>query len=299
MGFCRKNTARVRGTARVVSAKLPPHATHGSYKGTLVVEIPGVPAYQHEYRKIGVRVDQWPQAGAVLPVEVDPDDHGDVVVLWDEVPSAGDLARQQADQLVTQRNQGGAQGVPPGVPVEAAGVVGQLQQLFPGATIRYGSDPAATVPPAQPGAPGVPGASGQPGVPGQSGASGQPGVPGQSGVPGVPGMPGVPGVPGVPPGAPADLTGVVGQVQQLFPGATVHHGDDPASTAAPGPGTPGVPGTPGAPMPPINVVADRTDADPVERLEKLARLRDAGVVDQAQFEQLRAQILNQAGLDGA
>jgi hypothetical protein len=39
-------------------------------------------------------------------------------------------------------------------------------------------------------------------------------------------------------------------------------------------------------------------ADLVERREKRARRRDAGVVDQAQFEPLRAQILGQAGLDG-
>lgn len=42
--------------------------------------------------------------------------------------------------------------------------------------------------------------------------------------------------------------------------------------------------------------ADQSDADPVERLEKLAKLHAAGIVDDAQFAQLEAQILGQAGL---
>jgi putative oligomerization/nucleic acid binding protein len=89
------------------------------------------------------------------------------------------------------------------------------------------------------------------------------------------------GVPGQDPqdGAAGGVAGIVGQLQQMFPGAVVNVEGDHV-----------VPG-------PVEVVADRSDADPVERLEKLARLRDAGVVDQAQFEQLKAQILGQAGLD--
>jgi hypothetical protein len=105
---------------------------------------------------------------------------------------------------------------------------------------------------------------------------------------------------------------MVSQLQQMFPGAVVNVGTDPAvpgpppgSPAAPPPIAPAAPPTPSATPPTgppaggVSVVASRSDGDPVERLEKLARLRDAGVVDQAQFEQLRAQILEQAGLDGA
>ncbi|MFT4128082.1 MAG: SHOCT domain-containing protein [Gordonia sp. (in: high G+C Gram-positive bacteria)] len=51
-------------------------------------------------------------------------------------------------------------------------------------------------------------------------------------------------------------------------------------------------------LPPnVSVVAGQTGADPVQRLEKLAGLRDAGIVTDDQFAQLRAQILEQAGLD--
>lgn len=90
---------------------------------------------------------------------------------------------------------------------------------------------------------------------------------------------------GLPPDAEAaGLGDMVSQLQQMFPGAVVNVGTE----APPGP----------PPSGGVNVVASRSDADPVERLEKLVRLRDAGVVDQAQFEQLRAQILGQAGLDG-
>jgi len=206
MGLFRKRKPRVRGTARVVSVTQAPHnAAYGSMRMTIVVEVPGVAAYTLELSKM-VRVKKWPHPGQVLPVAVDPDDLGDVDVVWDEVLTGRDAARRQAEQLAARLNQqGGAPG--PTMPGPATDVVSQLQQMFPGATVDVGGEPAGA------------------------------------------GMPG------------------------------------------------GMPGMQGFPMPPVNVVADRTGADPVERLEKLARLRDAGIVDQAQFEQLKAQILGQAGVD--
>lgn len=72
---------------------------------------------------------------------------------------------------------------------------------------------------------------------------------------------------------------VADRLQQLFPGAQIQVGGQ---------------GVPGAP--PVEVTAARAEEDPVARLEKLARLKEAGVVDDAQFEALRAQILGQAGL---
>ncbi len=80
-------------------------------------------------------------------------------------------------------------------------------------------------------------------------------------------------------------TDIVSQLQQMFPGAMVEMGGTGMSAAAPQ-----------APGGEVRVVAGRSDEDPVARLEKLAKLRDAGVVDAAQFEQLRAQILGQSGL---
>jgi hypothetical protein len=173
---------------------------------TLVVEAPGIPAYTHDYSKFAVRVDKWPSPGDVLPVEVDPGDPGRVEVLWDEIPTVRDAAREEAERMAAMLRQ------------QHGGVPGQGPQ-----------DPAA-----------------------------------------------------------AGVAGIVGQLQQMFPGAVVNVGADVEGD----PGPPVV--VPGS----VEVVADRSDADPVERLEKLARLRDAGVVDQAQFEQLKAQILGQAGLDG-
>ena len=85
---------------------------------------------------------------------------------------------------------------------------------------------------------------------------------------------------------PGGMTGMVEQLQQMFPGAVVSG----SSSAAPPP--------PGG-TPPIRVMAAQTGGDPVERLAKLAQLRDAGIVDQAQFEQLKAQILAQADIDTA
>jgi hypothetical protein len=90
-----------------------------------------------------------------------------------------------------------------------------------------------------------------------------------------------------PQGAPP---GVVDQLQQMFPGATVNVAGAPGAPGAPPP-------PPGAPGAGFQVVANQSGGDPVERLAKLARLRDAGIVDQAQFEQLKAQILDQANLD--
>ena len=229
--FGRKRKDGVRGTARVMSLNHAPHATHGSLRATLVVEAPGIPAFTHVYKKFGARVDKWPDPGDVLPVAIDPDDHGNLDVLWDEIPTTRDAAAQEAEQLAAFL---------------------RLQQAAAG-----GHPPPGGYPP--------PG-----GTPGGTDLAGAAGV--------------------------GDM---VSQLQQMFPGAVVSVGTEPADAGAWGGPAPGVPGAPPAGPPGgVKVVASQSDADPVERLEKLARLRDAGVVDQAQFEQLRAQILGQAGLDG-
>ena len=80
------------------------------------------------------------------------------------------------------------------------------------------------------------------------------------------------------------MTDMVGQLQQMFPGAVINvEGADVSDD--------------GPVLPPVRVVASQSEADPVARLEKLARLRDAGVIDQAQFDQLKAKILGDAGID--
>lgn len=193
--FGRKRQAGVRGTARVISTSHAPQATHGSLSMNIVVEAPGIPAYSHSYKKFGARVDKWPSPGDVLPVEVDPTDPERVEVLWDDLPTGRDAARQQAEQVAAMLRQQ-QEGQQPGVPPEAGDIVSQLQQMFPGAVVNVEGG---------------------------------------------------------------------GEVQP--------------------------------PPPPVQIVASQSTADPVERLEKLARLRDAGVVTEAQFAELRTQILTQAGLD--
>lgn len=198
--FGKRRKDGVRGTARVVSTSHAPQATHGSLTMQIVVEAPGIPAYSHSYKKFGARVDKWPSPGDVVPVSVDPDDPTKVDVLWDDIVTNRDAARQEADQLAERLRQGspGVAGAPP----EVAGMVDQLQQMFPGAIVN-------------------------------------------------------------------------------IEGAIAAEEADPSPPLAP----------------PIQVSATQSDADPVERLEKLAKLRDAGIVDQTQFEHLRAQILKQSGLD--
>jgi hypothetical protein len=102
-----------------------------------------------------------------------------------------------------------------------------------------------------------------------------------------------------PGGVPADAMGIVSQIQQMFPGAQVSVDGRPSQPGqtgtgqqAPPPPPPGAPPAGG----PVQVVAANSDGDPVERLGKLAKLREAGIIDDAQFEQLKAQILGQAGI---
>jgi len=163
-----KRKERLRGSARVISTSVPPHnATYGNITMDIVVEVSGVPAYAHTYRKTIMAVSKWPSPGMVLPVTVDPDDPGDVEVPWDDVPKNSEVAKLQAEQMAA---------------------------LLRGGQMADAGPAVAT--------------------------SGQ-----------------------------------------------------------------------------FSVVASQSNADPVERLEKLAKLRAAGIIDDNQFAQLRAQILEQAGLD--
>jgi hypothetical protein len=166
--FGRRKKNVVRGTARVVSSSRAPHgAAYGNLIAQVVVEAPGLAPYSLEYRKMVTPVNRWPHAGTVLPIEVDPSDPGDIDVLWDEVPKGWDVARNQAEQVAAmmraQQAGGppGAPGAPAGVPPQAAGIVGQLQQMFPGAQVSVEGQPGQAPPPPPPGAPpsgGVPGA---------------------------------------------------------------------------------------------------------------------------------------------
>jgi hypothetical protein len=206
--FRRKKAERVRGTAQVVSTTRPPHAaTHGSLKMDIVVQAPGIAAYAHEYSKLVMSVAKWPGGGQTVPVTIDPDDHSDVEVLWDEVSTTSDRARDAAEQLAAMTRASGQSATAPGAPMDLAGL--------------------------------------------------------------------------------AALTGIPGLADVAGTSAPVDDAADPALAGAPA----------SFDGPAITVIASQSSADPVERLTKLAALRDAGVVDAAQFEQLRQQILGQSNLD--
>jgi hypothetical protein len=169
--FGRRKKDWLRGTARVVGVTRPPHAaTHGRLVADVVVEAPGLPAYATEYKEMVVSVSKWPGPGEVLPVLVNPKDHTDLDVVWDEVKTGDEVSRERAQQMAE--------------------------------AMRTRSDSTGRSSPAGPGA-----------------------------------------------------------------------------------------------VPEVTVVASQSTDDPIVRLEKLAALHASGIVDDVQFAALRAQILEQAGLD--
>lgn len=196
--FRKKSKPRIRGTARVVGVSRPPYnATHSDISMDIVVEAPGIPAYAHSYSKLIMAVSRWPGSGQILPVDINPDDHEDVDIAWDEVSDNSETSRDSAEALA--------------------------------ALLRGESDGG---PVAEPG-----------------------------------------------------LATTLASIQELFPGAVVQVAGDPGGGGVAAPGG-------------VSVVAGNSGADPLERLEKLAKLHAAGIIDDAQMEQLKAQILEQAGLDG-
>ena len=131
----------------------PPHAaTHSNLSADVVVEAPGLPAYATEYKEMVVSISKWPGPGAVLPVRVNPKDHNDLDVLWDDVKTADEVSREQAERMAeamrTRSDPTGwptpaSPGAAPDGSVDAA-IVDTLRQMFPDAQVTIGSDvPAA------------------------------------------------------------------------------------------------------------------------------------------------------------
>jgi hypothetical protein len=206
--FGRRKKDWLRGTARVVGVNRPPHAaSHSSLNADVVVEAPGLPAYATEYKELVVSISKWPAPGEVLPVRINPKDHHDLDVLWDDVKTGDEVSRERAEQMAQ--------------------------------AMRAQSDPSAWS---------------------------------------------SPGSPGTAPEASVEAA-IVNSLQQMFPNGQVTIGADVPPAPA---GASGVPPT---------VVASQSSTDPVVRLEKLAALHASGIVDDVQFAALRAQILEQAGLD--
>jgi hypothetical protein len=132
----------VRGTAQVVSSTMPPDsATWANCKMSLVVQADGVAPYATEVHDLTVPTKKWPWPGQTLPATVDRANPGRVRIEWDEVVAHGDRAKAEAEAMAAalRGDAGAAQAQPEGVPAEAAGVVSQFQQMFPGATVRVDS----------------------------------------------------------------------------------------------------------------------------------------------------------------
>jgi hypothetical protein len=122
--------------AQVVSVSEAPHATHGTAVMNLVVQLPGREAESIECTSVPAPVAKWPTPGGTLPVTVDQADTSRCKVRWDDVPDSADVAKQQADALAAQMNQGGSGQVVMGGGADVNEIVQALQQQYPGAQIE-------------------------------------------------------------------------------------------------------------------------------------------------------------------
>jgi hypothetical protein len=148
----------------------------------LIVQAEGLPATHVEATRI-CRVKKWPHPGSVLPVEFHAEKPEKFDILWDQVPSWEEQARQQAAMLTQAINQGGAA---PGMAFPAGNV--QVVNLSGGpvdpekmAAVermvgmdldgdgRVGGAAAGSTLPPPPGAPVAPVAPGFPPPPGDAG----------------------------------------------------------------------------------------------------------------------------------
>jgi hypothetical protein len=135
----RKMKDPIDGVAQVVGSTQPPDsATSANVNLTLVVQADGVPATSIEHSCIAP-TKKWPFPGETLPVTFDRADPDRLKIRWDEVPEAGAQAKQQADALAAQLNQGGG-GASMQVPAggDVSEIVEALQQQFPGAQVQVG-----------------------------------------------------------------------------------------------------------------------------------------------------------------
>jgi Short C-terminal domain len=123
--------------AQVVSVTdAPDGATHGSCVMNLVVQPPGMEAQSIECTSVPAPVKKWPHPGQTLPVTVDRTDPAKCKVRWDDLPEWDAIAKQQADSLAAQMNQGGGgQAVMDGG-ADVNEIVQALQQQYPGAQIE-------------------------------------------------------------------------------------------------------------------------------------------------------------------
>jgi hypothetical protein len=123
---------KVEGTMHVVAAtQLDASQLRAPCHMTYVLQAPGVEAISGE-GEFEIWSRQWPNPGEDLPVRFDPAKPQKVKILWDQVMSHADSAKQHADELAAQlRGEGdagpaGAAGQPgaPGAPTITPIVIG-------------------------------------------------------------------------------------------------------------------------------------------------------------------------------
>jgi hypothetical protein len=133
----------VDGTAQVVGSTQPPDsATSANVNLNLVVQAEGVPATSIEHSCMAP-TRKWPFPGATLPVTFDRADPDRLKIRWDEIPEAGAMAKQQADALAAQMNQGGDGQLMQAGGTDVSEIVEALQQQYPGAQIEVQGQPQA------------------------------------------------------------------------------------------------------------------------------------------------------------
>jgi hypothetical protein len=129
--FSKRMKDPVRGMAQVVGSSRPPHnASFGNCKLTLVVQADGVEPTPVEHHNLLTPVSKWPRPGMSIPVTVDRANPDRISIEWDEIATGEDSAAAQAQAMADAMRAGGSQGA------DASGVVGQIQQMFPGATVQ-------------------------------------------------------------------------------------------------------------------------------------------------------------------
>jgi Short C-terminal domain len=130
--FSKRMKDPVRGTAQVVGSTRAPHnASFGNCKLTLVVQADGVPPTPVEHQNLLTPTSKWPRPGMSLPVTVDRANPERISIEWDEIATGGETAAAQAQAMADAMRARGAGGAG-----DASGVVGQIQQMFPGATVQ-------------------------------------------------------------------------------------------------------------------------------------------------------------------
>lgn len=140
MGLFKKRKDHwIVGRAQVVSVNhVPDSATSTNLRADVVVEAPGVPAFAMEYKEWLVSISKFPSPGSVLPVRINPDDHTDIEVLWDEVSKHADVAREQAALMAEMMRNQSQQQHPMGTTMPSAGA---LQPQFVVSASDSGGDP--------------------------------------------------------------------------------------------------------------------------------------------------------------